>query len=214
MATAAARKRRVALGFAVRTGRAVIVALGESLQAPVVMAKTRIDVATTFEEGAVFHTAQRLSLEKARLLVRTSEATFVARARVQLAAFVSKLEATVVAAGMAAGPPKTLPPIETILKAHPMLHAAEGELYRRVFAEAAATLRVPLARVPVDALSARAAAELEMGSAELAARLAAMGKASGRPWAADQKNAALAAWLAWALSPRERPARSRRRAAR
>jgi hypothetical protein len=39
-----------------------------------------------------------------------------------------------------------------------------------------------------------------MTRAKVEARLAAMGKASGRPWAAEQKQSALAAWLVLAGS--------------
>jgi hypothetical protein len=184
----------------VRTGRAVVVAVGGSVDAPEVLGKTRIEVATTFEEGAVFHMGQEMPLEKARAFIRDSEVRFVERARVALKAFISELGARIVGAGMAAGPAKTLPPFETILKAHPLVHAAEGELYRRVFAGAAAALGAEPTRVAADALASRAASAAGLTPAKVTARLAVMGKASGKPWAAEQKQAALAAWLALATA--------------
>jgi hypothetical protein len=193
-----APKRRASLGFSVRTGRAVVVAIGGPLEEPEIMAKVRIDVATTFDEGAVFHVAQELPLEKARAFVSDSEARFVARARTALVAFVAELDAKVVAAAMAAPGPKSLPPIESILKAHPLLHAAEGELYRRVFTEAATAVGPRPHRLPPDTLEKSTAQTVGLAPARLAAQLAAMGKAAGRPWAADQKRAALAAWSAMA----------------
>jgi hypothetical protein len=193
-----AAKRRAALGFTVRTGRAAVVAVGGSIEAPEVLAKAQIEVATSFEEGAVFHVGQEMPIEEARAFLRDAETRFVERARAELAAFTGRLEATIVAAGMAAKAAKPLPPLESILKSHPLVHAAEGELYRRVFAEAGAALGARPTRVPPDALDRRAATALGLAPAKLAARLAAMGKASGKPWAADQKQAALAAWLALA----------------
>jgi hypothetical protein len=184
----------------VRIGRATVVAVGGPADAPEILAKAHIQVAWTFEEGAVYHMGQELPLERAVALVQESESKFTERARDELAAFVGRLEAKVAAAGMVAGPPKTLPPIETILKAHPMVHAAEGELYRRVFTEAAAALGARPTRVPADALEKKAAAALGLTPAKIAAHLAAMGKASGKPWAADQKQAALVAWLALATA--------------
>ncbi len=134
-----AAKARAALGFSVHIGKAAVVAVGGAAGAPEILGKAALQVATTFEEGAVFHMGQELPLDEARALIRDSEVRFTERARDQLAAFVAQLGARVVAAGMVAAPPKALPPIESILKAHPLVHAAEGELYRRVFSEAAAS---------------------------------------------------------------------------
>src|SRR6185369_5929016 len=53
--------RRAALGLKVRTGRAVVVAMGGAVDVPAIFAKLRIDVAFTFDEGAVYHVAQGLS---------------------------------------------------------------------------------------------------------------------------------------------------------
>jgi hypothetical protein len=171
-----------------------VVAIGGAPEGPVVLAKTRIDVATTFDEGAVFHVAQARPLGEARKLVRAREALFTRRARAALAEFVGTLDAKVVGIGLAAGPEKVLPPFETILKAHPLLHAAEGELYRRVFAAAGAR-GARVVRLPPSEALARLAAARRVTVPKVAAHLAAMGKASGAPWAADQKQAALAAWL-------------------
>lgn len=194
------QRRRAALGFNVHIGWSAVVAVGGPIDAPEILAKARIDLATTFEEGAVFHMGQELPLEKAKALVRDSKARFARRARAGLADFLAGLDARVVGAGMVAGAARTLPPIETILKAHPMVHAAEGELYRSVFVEAAEAIGVGPMRVPAEALAARAAAAIGVTQAKVAAHLAAMGKASGRPWAADQKRAALVAWLALATA--------------
>lgn len=193
-----AQRRRAALGFTVRTGRVIVVALAAPVEAPEILAKARIDVATTFDEGAVFHSAQKLPLEKARTFVEESEDRFVERARTALGAFIAGLDAKIVATAMAAPARKSLPPFASILKAHPLLHAAEGELYRRVFTEGAAAVGPRPDRIGPDTLAKSTASALGLAPATLAAQLATMGKAAGRPWAADQKQAALAAWLALA----------------
>jgi hypothetical protein len=192
---AVAAKQGAALGFNVHTGRAVVVAVGGAIDAPEILAKTHIQVAFTFEEGAVFHAGRELPIENARTLVRDSEIRLTERARAEVAAFAKQLDAKVVAAGMVAPTAKQLPPFESILKAHPLVHAAEGELYRRVFTEAGAAIGARPTRVPLDGLDRKAAAAAGLTPAKLATRLAAMGKASGKPWAADQKQAALVAWL-------------------
>lgn len=193
-----AKERLAALGLTVRTGRAVVVAVGGPVEAPEILAKTRIDVATTFDEGAVYHVGQEMQVERARAFLRDAEVRFVERASAELRALTTRLEARVVAAAMVAPPARSLPALERILKSHPLVHAAEGELYRRVFAEAGAALGVRPVRVSSDQLAATAADALGLTPAGLAARLATIGKASGRPWAADQKQAALGAWLALA----------------
>lgn len=194
---------RAALGLKVRTGRAVVVAVAGPVDSPEIVAKTHLQVAFTFDEGAVFHVAQNYPPERARALVREREALFTERALGELRAFATRADVKVVAAGMAAPPVKRLPPLESILKAHPLLHAAEGELYRRVFADACAKLRARPSRTPVDALTKSIAEGLGLKPAALAKRLDAMGKASGRPWAADQKEAALAAWNALLVARRK-----------
>ena len=181
-----------------RTGRAFIVALGGAPDAPTILAKTLVQVAFTFEEGAVFHAAEAQPIAAARKLVATAEARFVQKATRGLRELVALLDGKIVAAAMAAKPEKTAPPLESILKAHTLIHAAEGALYRRVYAAAASELGFDVARVSPDSVTAELASALELSPATVTARLAAMGKASGKPWAADQKRAALAAWWAFA----------------
>src|SRR5262245_28636646 len=137
-----------ALGLKTRTGHAIVVAVSGPVDAPEILGKTRIDVATTFEEGAVLHMGQELPIEEARRFVGDSEARFARRARAGLAAFVSGLDAKIVSAAMAAAPPKSLPNLESILRSHALVHTAEGELYRRVFAEGAAKVGPRPTRVP------------------------------------------------------------------
>lgn len=185
----------MAVGFKVHTGWAAVVAVGGP--GPEVLAKARVQVAWTFEEGAVFHRGQEMPLEEARALVCESEARFARQACTEVTAFAAGLDARVVAAAVVWGAPRPLPPFEAILKSHPLVHAAEAELYRRVFAEAGeALLGTPPLRVLGSGLQARTASALGLAEATLDERLAAMGKASGRPWTVDQREAALAAWLA------------------
>ena len=193
-----AAKPKLALGLKVKTGRAFVVALRGPVKAPELLAKVRIDVATTFEEGAVYHAGQELGVAKARPLIERSEREFTERARAALAELLKPLDSKVAGAVLVAPEPKPAPPLETILRAHPLVHAAEIELYRRVFAAAVADLCKAPTRVPDDQLADRLADALQLTPAKLTAQFAALGKAAGRPWTADHKHAALAAWLALA----------------
>jgi hypothetical protein len=184
---------QVALGLKVRTGKAALVALSGPAADPRVVGKTMIQVAFTFEEGAVFHAAQELPTAKARAHVERAKTRFTKLAREELSAFVAKIGADIAAVRVAAPAAKRLPPLEKVVKSHPLVHAAEIELYRDVFATASEALGMPPKRV--DASAQSVAAALRCTPARITKQLATMGKASGRPWAAEQKEAALAAWL-------------------
>ena len=186
----------VALGLTVKTGRAIVVALRGPAASPQILVKTRVDVATTFDEGAVYHAGQELGVAKARALIERSERTFTERARAALTAVMEPLGARVAAAILVAPEPKTPPPLETILKAHPLVHAAEIELYRRVFTSAVTALWAAPTRLPADQLAKQLAPALQLTPVKLEAQLAALGKAAGRPWTVDHKHATRAAWLA------------------
>src|SRR5262245_24697621 len=97
-----AARRPIALGFSVRTGRAFIVALGGTPDAPAVLAKTLVQVAFTFEEGAVFHAAEAQPLAAARKLVASAEARFAEKAARGLRELVNALDGQIVVAAMAA----------------------------------------------------------------------------------------------------------------
>ncbi len=194
---------RAALGFKTHTGwAAVVVIAGRE-----VVAKGRIDLATDFRTGAVFHVGQELPLAQAQELISSSQARFEAKARDAIAALVEELRAAgceVIGSGIVAGNPRPLPPLESVLKSHALVHAAEGQLYRQVIAIASEACSIPAALVPAKALTSRAAQAMEISAPELTARIAAMGKASGKPWAADQKESALAALVALGKKPARR----------
>jgi hypothetical protein len=180
------------------------VAISGSADAPGVVGKDRVVMATTFETGAVFHAAQALPLSEAESLVRSSEEGFLASARARIAAIAAGLRERglePVASAVLVGGGRPLPPLASILASHPLVHAAEGELYRRVVARASEACAIPAALVPARDLPARVAAATGLSLARVAAVLAELGRASGRPWARDQKDAALAGWLALTGAP-------------
>jgi len=191
----------VALGIKSHIGWAAVVGLAGPVASAEVVAKRRVDMATTFDEGAVYHKSQELPLDRAEALIRSSEEKFGRTAREALADLAAELRRAgcePVASGLVSGDGKALPPLASILRSHALVHAAEGELYRRVLRDACTACAIPALAIPAKEMEARAAAALGIARAGLPARLAALGKASGKPWARDQKDAALAAWIALA----------------
>ncbi len=113
--------RRAALGFSPHIGWAAVVAISGPHDAPSVVAKHRVEMATTFETGAVYHAGQALPVARAEALVRSSEKTFSAAAQASIAAFAAalcRLGLEPIASAVLAGGAKPLPPLETILRSH------------------------------------------------------------------------------------------------
>lgn len=192
----------VALGMKPHTGWAAVVALAGPIASAKVVTKKRLDMATTFEEGAVYHKAQELPLARAEALIRSREEKFERIARDGLQEFLAELRAKgcePVVVAMVAGNHKGLPPLESILKSHPLVHAAEGDLYRSVLLRASEACSLRVLSIPEKEIEASALRVLGIDPSQLAAHLAALGKASGSPWTRDQKQAALVASIALAV---------------
>ena len=79
---------------------------------------------------------------------------------------------------------------------HVRAHALEGRLYREAV-EAALSVCGLTCNVLVEREAiVRAAARIRKDQTQLKATLNAMGKVAGRPWGAQEKMAAIAAWVA------------------
>jgi hypothetical protein len=91
-----------------------------------------------------------------------------------------------------------LPALESILASHPLIHTAEGELFREALRAASRECGVPMAAVKERELFTRGTAELGIPADALAARLSEMGRVIGAPWRQDEKYAAMVGWLALA----------------
>jgi hypothetical protein len=84
---------------------------------------------------------------------------------------------------------------ERIANDHIRIHALEGQLFRRVVEDAATGGRLPCSTWRDRDLYALAAGTLKQPERALRDRVTALGRGVGAPWRAEQKAAALAAWL-------------------
>lgn len=82
-----------------------------------------------------------------------------------------------------------------ILSSHAMIHAAEGEFFRRALVRAAENFGLPVTRIAERDLWAVAERCIGFPSRKMQQHLAVMGRAVGSPWRQDQKYASLAAWI-------------------
>jgi hypothetical protein len=209
---------QVVLGFSVHTGWAAGIAVAVPDVAPAsdapraavdpedvtVLARTRIEMiggAGPASPRFVFHAARLLPLPEAALLIRQAEETSRARATRALQVLCEQLRAAghphpPVAGGMVGGTGPQTGDLAAILASHSSIHAAEGQLYRRAVADACRGLQIPVVEVRARELPSRAARQLGVEPAGLAAPLGAIGRAAGRPWAKDQKDGLLAALAA------------------
>lgn len=94
---------------------------------------------------------------------------------------------------LASGRP--LPALDKILASHPLIHTAEGELFRDALRLASEKCGLSVIAVKERDLFAEAARLLNIPAQQLETKVAGMGKAIGPPWRQDEKYAALAAWL-------------------
>ena len=206
--------KRASLGFREHTGWAAMVAVGGTGHAPVVVARSRWELCDEDLPRAVYHAARDLDLAAADQLVGKVEQSARRAAERQLLQAVEDLEAggyEVVAAGIATGTRRLPGELAEILASHPLVHAAEGQLFREVLVDAAELRGLPVTRFLQQDLYEQAADEIGTSDESLRAQLTGLGRALGPPWQQDQKEAAAAAWLALARAQRKQPARAARR---
>jgi hypothetical protein len=203
--------KRAGVGFREHTGWAAMVAVGGDGRAPVVLARSRFELCDQDLPRAVYHAARELDLAGAKRLVRKVELAARRSAEWQLQRAVDDLEAggyRVVGTAVAAAPRRLPSDLSEILASHPLVHAAEGRLFREAIAGAAELRGLPVTRFVQQDLYEQAATKIGTSDESLRAQLTGLGRALGPPWQQDQKEAAAAAWLALAGSKRRQPARA------
>jgi len=188
----------VALGFRVRTGRAVAVVLVGPLASPRVAARHDL---VLYDEAVPdsfqpYHAGLELAPRQAEATVRRLS-EIVRKASLaavgQLIDELSRAGMVPRAAGIVAG---SLVDPSTVKNPHMHAHAAEGRLFFESVAAALERRGLPPSvhaekDVYVDAAKALRATEGALDRAVVA-----MGKAFGKPWRLEEKTAALAAWVA------------------
>ena len=195
------------LGLAPHSGWAAVVVLGGTPTRPLVLSRERLELADAKLAGSrqPYHAIEALPIAEAR----TRLATLAASSARLAASGLRTLAHTAHAAGMelrAAGILEAAGrgglPLETILASHALIHTADGNFFREALASGCAAQRLPVTRIRQRDLAAAAAAELRHSPGELRTMVAQLGREMGAPWGADQKGAALIAWLLLARGAR------------
>ena len=197
------KRIRSALGVRAHSGWAVLVAVASSPRGPAVVERRRIVTADPAIPGSKqpYHAAEGWELDKATKYLQRCAARSRQLARKAFRSVISDLKKKgyeVVGCGVLLGSGRSLPALAAILASHPLIHTAEGQLFREVIIHAGQRSRLPVTGVKERELFAQAAPRLRLPVPKLQSRIAAMGRDLGPPWTQDQKLAALVAWLALA----------------
>ncbi len=186
---------RVALGFRVKSGFAIAVALRGPAASPSPVARRIVELSDPavaesrqpYHHGFFTHeTDERAIAKRVKVVERCARRSIGA-----LLADASFAGCT--GAGLVVG--SVIDPA-TVGNPHIRAHASEGKLFRTVLQSALQAHGIPCDVIVEKQLGARAAAGLRRRGADITRTVARFGRAIGGPWRADEKAASLAAWLA------------------
>jgi hypothetical protein len=188
------------LGFRPHTYWTAVVALAGELSAPRVVERRRV-VFAAGQERFVYHQVAEMEAAAAQIRIAEVRAASLAKASRGIAEAVAAVRKSGLAVSLAvvpAGRSKAERPLAEIVKSHDLIHAAEGDFYRDVVAQACAAVGLDVSRLVERDLLLEASRTLGAPAIALENHLKAMGRAFGPPWSEDQKLATLAAWTGMA----------------
>jgi hypothetical protein len=188
------------IGLRAKTGRAIAVVVAGPASSLQALLRTELTFAT-MEEPALFqpyHQVMDLPWPKAARAVQEPTRLLEAAAARSLETLLAELRSKGIAAtgvAVVGAPERNL---EAIGSPHIRAHAAEGVLFRHVLQAGAAAHHLPCAAFAEKGFEAHASSLLGLSLDVVQDQLADFGRSLGRPWRADEKAAALAAWVALA----------------
>ena len=179
----------------------MLVVLAGPMESPIVVERRRIEIADPKIAGSKqpYHAAKGLSLKSAEALVSVcaEASTRMAAEAVRKAIGDARQKGYEISTScILTGSGRSIPALDKILASHPLLHTAEGELFRNAIARACLNHGLPVLAVKEKELIARAPEDLGISGGLIDQHLQRMGKAIGPPWRQDEKHASLAAWIA------------------
>jgi hypothetical protein len=178
----------------------VLIGLGGSAGSPEIVERQRLSLCDGSFPRQPYHAAENLPAARAEALVTRSLGAANALAQGAIAGAVKRLRASgreVAGAGLLLGSGRPLPgELAAILAAHPLIHTAEGEMYRAALRLACERASLPVVGIRERDVLTIASARQSLEPDVVRARVAALGKPLGPPWTQDHKLASLAAWLA------------------
>jgi hypothetical protein len=189
-----------AMGFASHSGWAAMVVIGKSAAGLQVLDRSRVELIDDHdpESKQPYHAVEMVCVEEAMGRLDGYLAVAKSMAYQSIRAERSDLEQRgyrLKSVGILESAARKPSSLASILASHAAIHAADGEHFRNALAAAAEQDGLAVSRIKTRALEAEAAAGLRRPIEELRDTVAALGRQVGSPWGADQKQAALLAWL-------------------
>ena len=199
------RKRHVPRLASGRIPDGRLVAVAGPVGSPTVIGRRRVELADPEVPRPVqpYHAAQKLDLKKAKRYIErfADRAKLLAnRALREVIDGLREAGYEAVGCGVPIGGRRQAATLEAALASHPMLHTAEGELFRNALISAGEECGLGVLSIRERELFERGVRELGLSNDALRLRLDELGRPLGPPWGQDQKMAALAAWLTLAAS--------------
>ena len=187
---------RAAVGFTVKSGWASAVLLSGPATAPIVLDSRRVELSDPSIPDArqpyhaSFGTARSGGTELSRLVASVKR--FGRRSVTDLIRHYQTSEHPLQCAGIVVG---SLMNPSHIANDHIRIHALEGQLFRGVVQDGAARSQLACTIWRERNLYESAARVLKRPEQELRVLMSSLGRGISGPWRAEQKAAALAAWL-------------------
>ena len=184
----------VALGFRVKSGFAIAVALRGPAAAPTVIARRIVELSDpdVVETRQPYHHGFYTHEEDRRTIARRLAIVERCAQRSVTALLADESLADCRGAGLVVG--SVIDP-KTVGNPHIRAHASEGQLFRTVLQSALQSHGIRCRVIVEKQLGAAAAAGLKKRDAEIKRVVATLGQDVGGPWRADEKAASTAAWL-------------------
>jgi hypothetical protein len=188
------------MGISPHSGWAAVVALGGAPTGPRVLSRSRIDLVDRHfpESKQPYHTVEKLAIDEAaqhldryRIQAEGMAGSAIGQTREHLAGQGYELKSV----GILESSGRKGGSLHSILASHALIHTADGDHFRNALAAAAERGGLDVCRVPARDLDAQAEARLRRSLSSLRIAVNELGRQVGSPWGADQKNAALLAWL-------------------
>ena len=191
---------KVVFGLKAHSGWAALVALGKNGRDYTVVDRSRLELVEEEWAKQPYHAAEELEPKKARDVVKRGidAAHRVARRALKAALKRERDRGNdVVACAVLVGNRMPDWSVEQILAVHFRMHQAEGVLFRDALVAAAKASELKVVTLPEKTLLQKAEKSLRTPASELLKTVSALGKSAGPPWGKDQKDAALAALVAF-----------------
>lgn len=191
------KSNRVSIGLRAKTGRAIVVVLGDTADNPTLLLKTELKLIDPKLPASAqpYHEVMELPWEQAQQAARKSARAIERVATKGLADLIKKQRADgmkIVGAGIVGAPDRDL---ARIGNPHIRAHAAEGVLFRKVLDLAAQSNGLKWQVFSDRNFDEAMAEKLGAQYARVKRTISDLGRSILPPWRADEKQAAMAAWL-------------------